>query len=88
MMNKRLLRNIEDFRDLRASCENLPDIEGYTSKLPHTTFNFPEPEFYPCVCAHQWHNNDNGPDYYDGDFIYIMDFEGLAVDPRADMEDE
>ncbi len=83
VINKRLLRNIEDFRDLRASCENLPSIEGYTSRQPHTTLNFEYPERYPCVCAYEWHNNDNGPDYYDGGFVYIEDFEGLVTDNKA-----
>ena len=87
-MNKRLLRNKQDFESLRDSCENLSGTVGYSRMLPRTIWKLPEPEQYPCVCAYELQYNDNGADYYEGDYIYLQDFGGLLVDPRAEAEDE
>lgn len=34
-----------------------------------------EPEKYPCVLAYEIKVDDNGPDYIDGEFVYLDDFE-------------
>lgn len=34
-----------------------------------------EPEEYPCVLLFEIKADDNGPDYIDGEFVYLNDFE-------------
>ena len=81
-MSKWLIRNKESF-------ESLKNDYNSDSNTPKTIWmGYGEPESYPCVIATFKENNDNGPDMINCEFIYIDDFEGLLVDPRAKMEDE
>ena len=87
MFSKSLLHNDFEFNNLRSSYENLPEVAGYR-KGEHIGWYLGQPVRYPCICCYEKHYNDNGADYYDGDYVYIDDFEGLIVDPRTKMEDE
>lgn len=77
-MNKRLIRNEQDYNDFK-------DFESENGKI---NWFLSSPDFYPCLALYETRTSDNGWDYISGDFAYIMDFEGLAVYPRAAMEDE
>lgn len=37
--------------------------------------NLSEPEKYPCVLLWKIEVDNNGPDYIDGDYVYLDDFE-------------
>jgi hypothetical protein len=37
--------------------------------------NLEEPEKYPCVLVWKIEVDDNGPDYIDGEYVYLEDFE-------------
>jgi hypothetical protein len=88
-MYKSLLRNEQEYKNLRESLEyeNVPTFSGHRERQRYTWY-LSDPDFYPCICVYELRNNDNGADYYDGDFIYIMDFEGLAVNPLDAVRDE
>lgn len=77
-MMKSLLRNEQEYKNL----EDIYSEDGRVNWFLGT------PDFYPCLAIFEKRESYNGRDYIDGDFAYIIDFEGLAVDPRAAMEDE
>ena len=52
--------------------------EEYTNRLRHPgrgprTITHGSPEKYPCGVLPEWNSDDNGPDYYTFEFIYVED---------------
>ena len=84
MFSKALLHNVEEYENLKSSYEQLKHGAG----MPIEHWLIGKPDKYPCICCYAWRYNDNGADTYEGDYVYIEDFDGLVVDPRAKMEDE
>jgi len=74
-LSKSLLLNEQSYEHLRASYENLPEVENYTESTPHTAWHLSKPEKYPCVCVFTHYEDNSGPNYYDGDYVYLSDFE-------------
>ena len=67
-MNKTLLKSEEDFHNFEL--ENTFSIVGYTvvNKL-HS-----KPRIYPCILIwHEFYDSD-GPNYIDGEYVYLDDF--------------
>lgn len=71
-MFKKLLLNEDQFEILRDSYENV----NYSNRREIIRWSLGKPEKYPCVCVYEKRYNSNGPDYYDGEYVYVEDFEG------------
>jgi hypothetical protein len=70
-MDKKLLRDEQEFKAHREAHENL----SYTNNEPRVEWCMGEPEKYPCICVFAVHYNANGPDQIRGSFVYLDDFE-------------
>lgn len=68
-MNKRLIRNEQDYEDFK-------DFESESGNI---NWFLGSPDFYPCLALYETRTSDTGWDYISGDFAYIMDFEGLPL---------
>lgn len=53
---------------------------NYGSPHGNVICNLYEPEQYPCVLTYDIHVDDNGPDYVDGEYVYLSDFNCEAID--------
>lgn len=66
---KTLLSNKTDFNNFVSI------YTGYDSLHGKVVSYLSEPEKYPCVLVYEIRVDDNGPDYIDGEFVYLEDFE-------------
>lgn len=69
-MNKTLLKSKEDFEKFEN--ENTGIIPGH-GRVVSNFWNGPEE--YPCVVAWDIEYDGNGPDYLEGEFVYLDDFD-------------
>lgn len=74
-MFKSLLLNDDQYKNLKDSYENM----DYSNKREKIRWSVGKPEKYPCICVYEKRYDSNGPDYYDGEYVYIDDFDGEAV---------
>ena len=66
---KKLISNKTDF-------DNFLSIwTGYYPNRGNVISAIGEPKKYPCVLLFEIKVDDNGPDYIDGDYVYLDDFE-------------
>lgn len=68
-MSKWLIKDKEDFESLKKRYNT-----NQTQWL-----GCGEPEDYPCIIATFRENNDNGKDYMNCEFIYLIDFEVAPI---------
>lgn len=66
---KTLLSNKTDFDNF------LSIYTGYDPYHGKVVSYLSKPEKYPCVLVYEIKVDDNGPDYIDGEFVYLNDFE-------------
>lgn len=75
--DKALLRCEEDYENLKSTHEQLKWGHQYG---PITKWYIEKPERYPCICVYNHCEDSNGPNYYDGDYVYLEDFEDTLPD--------
>jgi len=66
---KTLLSNKTDFDNF------LSIYTGYYDSYHGNVISYlSEPEKYPCILVYEIRVDNNGPDYIDGEFVYLDDF--------------
>jgi hypothetical protein len=84
--SKSLLRCEREYESLKSSYEQLQRGAG---KGPITQWLIGKPDRYPCVCLYNHCEDYNGPNYYDGEYVYIEDFENeVTKNDEIPMEDQ
>lgn len=53
----------------------IEDYTGFQKGYGKVVSELKEPEEYPCILVWEHKYSENGPDYIDGEYVYLNDFD-------------